>query len=230
MAYDYKKLSALNVNEHVEKKKTGSTELSYLSWAWAWDEFMKNYPEATYEIKMFDGKPFIYDESTGYMVFTSVTVDGLTRDMWLPVMDSHNASMKSSAYEVKTKCNSYTVAACTMFDINKTIMRCLVKNLAMFGLGLYIYSGEDLPQSEDDEPVEKANVIMPPSEPKFKADIVKTNEIEDKLRLYQKIKDLKIDEKKMLECYHCSSIQEMSIENLNNAISRKMTAVSKEAS
>lgn len=97
---------------------------------------------------MFDGKPYSYDELTGYMCFTSVTIEGVTHDMWLPVMDSHNAAMLSKAYEVKTKYGSYTVDKCTMFDVNKTIMRCLTKNLAMFGLGLYIYAGEDLPEDD----------------------------------------------------------------------------------
>ena len=80
--------------------------------------------------------------------------------MWLPVMDSHNDAMLSQPYEVKTKFGSYTVAKCTMFDVNKTIMRCLTKNLAMFGLGLYIYAGEDLPVTEEQE-------IKKPEEKKF---------------------------------------------------------------
>ena len=141
---------SLDVNDKVEKKETGKKTLSYLSWAWAWAEFKKRVPDAHYEIKMFDGLPYIYDEKTGYMVFTSVTAEGITHDMWLPVMDSHNDAMKSEPYEVTTKYGKYTVNSATMFDVNKTIMRCLVKNLAMFGLGLYIYAGEDLP--EDAEP------------------------------------------------------------------------------
>ena len=72
--------------------------------------------------------------------------------MWLPVMDSNNRAMKSEAYTVRTKYKEIVVQSATMFDVNKTIMRCLVKNLAMFGLGLYIYAGEDLPEPSDDEP------------------------------------------------------------------------------
>ena len=144
----FDELFALNVNEHVEKKNTGKVSLSYLSWPWAWAEVKQRYPTASYEIKMFDGKPYSYDELTGYMCFTSVTIEGVTHDMWLPVMDSHNDAMLAKPYEVKTKYGSYTVEKCTMFDVNKTIMRCLVKNLAMFGLGLYIYAGEDLPEDE----------------------------------------------------------------------------------
>jgi hypothetical protein len=87
------------------------------------------------------------------MVFTEVTADGLTHEMWLPVMDGANAAMKREAYTYKTKFGEKNCAAFDMFDINKTIMRCLVKNLAMFGLAIYIYAGEDLPDVEP-EPVD----------------------------------------------------------------------------
>ena len=155
----FETLFHLDVNEHVEQKKTGKATLSYLSWAWAWAEVKKRYPEASYTIHKFENNlPYVYDEHTGYMVFTEVTIAGVTHEMWLPVMDGANNAMKSQpyTYEVKEYKNykptgnmiEKKVEAATMFDINKTIMRCLVKNLAMFGLGLYLYSGEDLPQPE----------------------------------------------------------------------------------
>ena len=148
-------LLSLNVNKHIEEKN----RLKYLSWSWAWGEMLKHDPNCVYEIKHFDGKPYIYDENLGYMVFTSVTSNGITREMWLPVMDGANKAMKSKPYTYKVK--NYktggmidkTVNSATMFDINKTIMRCLTKNLAMFGLGLYIYAGEDLPE-ENTEVIE----------------------------------------------------------------------------
>lgn len=142
-------LNAINVNDHTEVKDTGKVKLTYLSWAWAWAEVKKAYPEANYEIVKFDGIPYAYDPNTGYMVYTKVTIEGITHEMWLPVMDGNNRAMKSEPYEVKTKYNTFTVQPATMFDVNKTIMRCLVKNLAMFGLGLYIYAGEDIPDSSD---------------------------------------------------------------------------------
>jgi DNA-directed RNA polymerase subunit RPC12/RpoP len=147
MATVFEELNAINVNDKVEKKKSGGTELTYLSWTWAWSEVKKRYPDAHYEIVMHNGLPYVYDENTGYMVFTNVTIDGITHSMWLPVMDGANKAMKNHPYKYATKYNGEkTVDAATMFDINKTMMRCLVKNLAMFGLGLYIYAGEDLPQ------------------------------------------------------------------------------------
>lgn len=150
----FTELFSLNVNEHVEKKQTGKTPLSYLSWPWAVAEVKKRYPDMSYKIKTFEnGLPYVYDRNTGYMVFTEVTIEGITHEMWLPVMDGRNDAMLDHPVQhVKVdnygKEKKWTTEAATMFDINKTIMRCLVKNLAMFGLGLYIYSGEDLPEED----------------------------------------------------------------------------------
>ena len=139
----FQELYSLNVNEYVEKKQG----LSYLTWSFAWAEFKKIYPDATYEVKKDDsGRCYFGDEQIGYMVYTSVTAGGLTYEMWLPVMDNNNKAMKLNAYTYMTRGGEKSVEAVSMFDINKAVMRCLVKNLAMFGLGLYIYAGEDLPE------------------------------------------------------------------------------------
>ena len=148
----FEKLINLNVNDKIEKRTDGKVELSYLSWSFAWSEFKKVYPNAEYQIKKFPGRngtlvPYMFDPETGYMVNTTVTAEGLTYEMWLPVMDSKNKAMKETPYKYMTKTGEKTVESATMFDVNKTIMRCLVKNLAMFGLGLYIYAGEDLPEN-----------------------------------------------------------------------------------
>ena len=149
-----------NVNEH-KKEKNG---LSFLSWTFAWKEIKKRYPDATYEVKRFgeNNLPYVFDPNTGYMAFTTVTINGLTHEMWLPVMDNRNYAMKDVPYSFERKKKvdgawkkeTVYVNAATMMDINKTIMRCLVKNLAMFGLGLYIYANEDLPE-EDKEKLEE---------------------------------------------------------------------------
>lgn len=155
----FETLFEINVNDHIEKKK----DLTYLSWPYAWAEVKKKYPNANYKIHLFGEKqlPYVFDESTGYMVFTSVTIENLTHTMWLPVMDSANKTMKSKSYTYNTKFKKdIIVEAATMFDVNKTIMRCLVKNLAMFGLGLYIYSGEDLPEIETEKiSIKDANIL-----------------------------------------------------------------------
>lgn len=129
----FKTLVEMNVNDYTEQKG----DLTYLSWSFAWHKFKEICPDATYEIrKNVDGLPIFGNEVMGYMVYTSVTAGDLTYEMWLPVMDNRNKA----------------ITAPMMTDINKTVMRCLVKNIAMFGLGLYIYAGEDLPR-EVDEPI-----------------------------------------------------------------------------
>lgn len=172
------KLLALNVNERVEEKNG----LSYLSWSWAWTELLKMCPDATYEIKKFGEKqlPYVYDEETGYMVFTSMTINGITREMWLPVMDNANKAMLNHVYKYKikkfdTKTKQWKilekeVQPATMFDVNKTIMRCLVKNIAMFGLGMYIYSGEDLPEQIEEEVQEETKKTKATKKEPLKAD------------------------------------------------------------
>ena len=183
----FEMLNALNVNGHTEQKNVGGTKLTYLSWPWAWAEVKKAFPDAHYTIwRNANGLPYTFDPETGYMVYTSVTIEGITHEMWLPVMDGANKAMKQTEYDYKVKNPNFKYAkkqqdgryldscgreqpefiikhceAATMMDINKTIMRCLVKNLAMFGLGLYIYAGEDLPEAEKDdtpEPVQSAPV------------------------------------------------------------------------
>lgn len=144
MSSVFENLNNANVNGHTEEKNG----LTYLSWAWAWAEVKKAYPDANYTIEKFNGLPYVYDENTGYMVYTTVTIEGITHEMWLPVMDGANKAMKAKPYKYQTRYDEKTCEAATMFDVNKAIMRCLVKNLAMFGLGLYIYAGEDLPESE----------------------------------------------------------------------------------
>lgn len=199
-------LLAINVNDKLEQRKgDGGKELSYLSWAFAWSEFKKVYPDAKYEIKKFktyadDDKnirllPYMYDENTGYMVQTSVTADDLTYEMWLPVMNSSNKAMKAEPYEYTTKYGTKAVEAATMFDVNKAIMRCLVKNLAMFGLGLYLYAGEDLPDDmKTINPEEKAVAV------KTLADEIVECKDEDKLtQIYQANKKIIQNDRELLE-------------------------------
>lgn len=166
-------LNAVNVNDHTE----GRNGLTYLSWCWAISEVKRKYPDMQYEVVKFNGLPYVFDELTGYMVYTRVTIEGITHEMWLPVMDGANKAMKAFPYKYTVKNPNFkyatknkedgkfydkygneqteyiekTVEAATMFDVNKAIMRCLTKNLAMFGLGLYIYAGEDLPETTKED-------------------------------------------------------------------------------
>ena len=114
-----------NVNEHVEKKNG----LSYLSWAWAWAEALKADPKAHYGIEMFGDKCFMEINGTA-MVFVTATMFGKPMTCQLPVMDYRNKAIPNP----------------DAFAVNTAIMRCMTKALALHGLGLYIFAGEDLPE------------------------------------------------------------------------------------
>ena len=121
-------LSAIDCSDHVEQKG----KLTYLSWAWAWQKLMENYPDSTYEY----AEPSSLENGT-VEVSVTVTVQSVSHSMWLPVMDNRNKSISNP----------------TTRDISDARMRCLVKAIAMHGLGIYIYAGEDLPESTKTEVV-----------------------------------------------------------------------------
>lgn len=133
----FSRLNSINVNDHTEKKNG----LTYLSWAWAWAEVKKLYPDAAYTI---------YERNTEYgpvnyftdgrtcWVKTGVTINGLEHIEELPVMDFKNRSI---GYD-----------AVNSMDVNKAIQRSLTKACARHGLGLYIYAGEDLPEGDEEKP------------------------------------------------------------------------------
>lgn len=157
-------LCNLDLSDKCEKRES----LTYLSWANAWSEFKSAYPSATYRIlKNENGLPYFSDPDLGIMVFTEVTVDDVTHQMWLPVLDSKNKVMKLQPYNYsifdgfQKKYIEKTVKGASMFDVNKSLMRCLVKNLAMFGLGLYIFQGDDLPEKSADDTTSSAPQAAP---------------------------------------------------------------------
>jgi len=117
-----------NVNEHVEKKNG----LSYLSWAWAWAEALRADPTATYKVEMFGDKCFMDINGTA-MVFVTATMFGKPMTCQLPVMDYRNKAIPNP----------------DAFAVNTAIMRCMTKALALHGLGMYLYSGEDVPEEGD---------------------------------------------------------------------------------
>jgi hypothetical protein len=127
-------LLKINVNDHTEKKG----QLTYLSWAWAWAEVLKVDPKATWVVHMYGPpgaeQPCMWIGETA-MVHTSVTINGLTRECLLPVMDNRNNAMKNPDAR----------------KVSDAIMRCMTKAISMHGLGLYIYAGEDLPEGEDQD-------------------------------------------------------------------------------
>lgn len=137
----FERLSAINVNDHVEKKNG----LTYLSWAWAWAELKKMYPESYYTIYENKDGLFYHTDGATAWVKTGVTVKAGEHEIehieYLPVMDFKNKSIP--------------LANITSFDVNKTIQRSLTKAVARHGLGLYIYAGEDLPEDDTTTPETK---------------------------------------------------------------------------
>lgn len=164
MESTFTRLNAINVNGHTEQKNG----LTYLSWAWAWAEVKKCYPDAAYTIyENRDGWNYHSDGKTCW-VKTGVTINGLEHIEYLPVMDFKNRSIPADAV--------------TSFDVNKAIQRSLTKACARHGLGLYIYAGEDLPEdevkAEPKEEPKKRNAVAD----KIKLDSIKEKVPENRIR------------------------------------------------
>jgi hypothetical protein len=123
----FARLSAINVSDHIEKKGG----FSYLSWPYAVAQLRLADPIATWSVQRFNGLPYLATEA-GVFVEVAVTVQGVTLSQIHPVLDGRNRPL----------------IAPTAFDINTSIQRCLVKAIALHGLGLYIYAGEDMPQAQ----------------------------------------------------------------------------------
>jgi len=128
----FNELRKINVNDQVERKG----KFSYLSWAWAVDQLLQKDPSATWEYK----EPIYFAETL--MVFCSVTAFGKTMTCQLPVMNNQNKAIQNP----------------NAMDVNTAMMRCLAKAIALHGIGLYIYAGEDVPD-ETKEPVDPAPYI-----------------------------------------------------------------------
>jgi len=141
MENHFTKLNRINVSEHIEKKG----QFSYLSWPFAVAQLRQADPTATWQVERFAGLPYLKTE-TGYFVEVAVTVEGVRLSQIHPVLDARNKPIEMPS----------------AFDINTSIQRCLVKAIALHGLGLYIYAGEDLPS----DAAEKApDAIQQPNVP-----------------------------------------------------------------
>ena len=135
----FKRLNSINCNDKTEKKN----DLTYLSWAYAWGEVKKLFPDSTYTIYENKNGWFYHTDGNTCWVKIGVTINVIEHIEYLPVMDYKNRSIP--------------VDQVTSFDVNKAIQRSLTKAVARHGLGLYIYAGEDL-QDED-------NQVEQPSQP-----------------------------------------------------------------
>ena len=126
----FNELRLINVNEHTEKKG----KFTYLSWTWAVDTLLQNDPSATWTF----GDPVYFAESV--MVFCTVTAMGKSMTCQMPVLNHQNKAIPNP----------------NAMDVNTAMMRCLVKTISLFGIGLYIYAGEDLPDEETPDLTEAA--------------------------------------------------------------------------
>ena len=124
-------LNAVNVAGNLEKKGG----FSYLRWPYAIAELRTRHPDAKWQVMRFNGLPFLKTEC-GYFVEVEVTVNGINLSQIHPVLNHQNKPILSP----------------TAFDINTSIQRCLVKAIALHGLGLFVYAGEDLPPGAEPEP------------------------------------------------------------------------------
>ena len=131
MQNSFATLNQINVSEHIEKKG----QFAYLSWPFAVAQLRLADPTACWEVKRFNDAPYLKTD-TGYYVEVAVTVQGIALSQIHPVLDSKNRPL----------------AEPNAFDINTSIQRCLVKAIALHGLGLYIYAGEDMPEVEKPTP------------------------------------------------------------------------------
>jgi hypothetical protein len=179
-------LSQVDVSDRIEKKQN----LSFLSWSWAWGTLMEHYPQAEYSFQ----EPAEVQRDGSVMVYCTVTIDGLSRQMWLPVMDFKNQAISNP----------------DAVQVNKAKMRCLVKCLAMFGLGHYIYAGEDLPSAEADKAAEKIA--------KERAESIKPANIEQLVRIDELIKETDADVEIFHKYFRVDGIAELTATQADVAI------------
>ena len=151
-------LLKINVNDHTEKKNG----LTYLSWAWAWAEVLKADPTSTFEVQLFnraDGTQMPYMDVSGTgMVWVTVTIFGKPMTCMLPVMNHRNQPIQNP----------------DAFQVNTAIMRCMTKAVALHGLSLYIYAGEDLPETSSLEATTMGELTKKEDAPKYEKIIEKT--------------------------------------------------------
>lgn len=192
----FETLNSINVNDKTETIRAGQRQLTYLSWAWAWSEVKKNYPNSTYTIyENADGLNYHHDGMTAW-VKTGVTIEGVEHIEYLPVMNNYNKSIP--------------LAEITSFNVNSSIQRSLTKAIARHGLGLYIYAGEDLPESSEPEQ----------TTPEMKIKLLKGDDNWDKVLGYIQATKSKIQFEDILNTfktkYHISNATKNALEKVYN--------------
>jgi hypothetical protein len=197
--HPFRTLFKLDVSRYVEKKG----QFSYLSWPYAVSQLRLADPTATWEVKRFEGLPYLLTEA-GVFVEVAVTVQGVTLSQIHPVLDAKNRP----------------IAAPSAFDINTSIQRCLVKAIALHGLGLSIYAGEDLPDpsGEVDSP-RSAPVSSLPRKPGIHGKNAEEVLTAPQLRLLKQLIDQKgVDEGRLLNYFGFDSLETLPRNQVNRVI------------
>lgn len=184
----FSQLAAVNVGEHIERKG----QFSYLSWPFAVAQLRQFDDTATWEVRRFNGLPYLATDN-GTFVEVAVTVRGVTLSQIHPVLDGRNRPL----------------LAPTAFDINTSLQRCLVKAIALHGLGLYIYAGEDLPHGEVPQPeaTTPAAPVSPAVTPIRAGTGISTGQIAQIERLLDETGG---DCSKLLAYFGCETLAELS--------------------
>jgi hypothetical protein len=184
----FNRLYKTDVTKHIEKKG----RFSYLSWAFAVKALREADPEATWEVKKFsDGQVPFMETRCGFFVEVAVTVQGITLSQVHPVLDNSNKAVPEP----------------NAFQINTSIQRCLVKAIALHGLGLHIYQGEDLPT--DDKPAKDTHQPKDPSKP------LSTKQ---KNMIAMKCKAKKITSEELLKHFKRESMDDFTMQDVTNVL------------
>jgi hypothetical protein len=199
--HSFRRLFQLDVSKHVEKKG----QFSYLSWPFAVAQLRLADPEASWEVRRFDGLPYL-NTDLGFFVEVAVTVQGVTLSQIHPVLDNKNRP----------------ILAPSAFDINTSIQRCLVKAIALHGLGLSIYAGEDLPDLDEAAPErtesrKPASVTTLPKADSFDAPEPLATEAQKKF-VQRLLKETGTDLVQLLEYFGFASIDAIPKAEVNRVI------------
>lgn len=218
----FETLNNINVNGHTELKG----KLTYLSWAWAWAEVKKAYPDAFYTIYENASGLFYHTDGKTCWVKTGVTIDGLEHIEYLPVMNNTNRSIP--------------IESVTSTDVNRAIQRSLTKACARHGLGLYIYAGEDLPESEmpeDMKPTKSEPTKVEQVADSKKADKINNKFAPEKIEKASKdqVKEIQetcfatgYEEAKILKAFRVESLSDLTsiaAENILKKLNERANAV-----
>ena len=195
----FAQLNAINVNAHVEKKGG----FSYLSWPYAVAQLRLADPTATWKVRRFGGLPFLTTEA-GVFVEVAVTVHGICLSQIHPVLDGRNRPL----------------LAPTAFDINTSIQRCLVKAIALHGLGLYVYAGEDLPVAADGQ---AANEAPPAWQERGRAapdedGVIPTISRAQQAQVHRLVMEVGVDLRHMLDFFGARTMADITVEQLPRVI------------